>query len=50
MWLDDGESVHREIVSKGKVLYEKSDMGLGAQSRSRSRHRGKTVPKQSSVS
>src|SRR5207237_71487 len=39
MWLDDGESFHREIVSKGKVLYEKSDMGVGAQSRGRSRHR-----------
>jgi len=26
--LEEGESFHTEIVSKGKVLYEKSDAGL----------------------
>jgi uncharacterized protein len=29
--LDEGESFHTEIVTKGKVLYEKSNAGMGAQ-------------------
>jgi predicted nucleotidyltransferase len=37
MWLDEGESFHSEIVSKGKVLYEKSDGSMDSQSRGRSR-------------
>jgi uncharacterized protein len=28
-WLDEGESFHSEIVSKGKVLYEKGDGCVG---------------------
>src|ERR1700730_18575022 len=31
--LEEGESFHTEIVTKGKVLYEKSDAGVGAQGR-----------------
>jgi predicted nucleotidyltransferase len=31
--LEEGESFHTEIVTKGKVLYEKSDPGLGAKGR-----------------
>src|SRR5947207_4175467 len=31
--LEEGESFHTEIVTKGKVLYEKSDARLGAQGR-----------------
>jgi uncharacterized protein len=33
--LDEGESFHTEIVTSGKVLYEKSDAGVGAKGRSR---------------
>jgi predicted nucleotidyltransferase len=33
--LAEGESFHTEIVTKGKVLYEKSDSGVGAKSRKR---------------
>jgi predicted nucleotidyltransferase len=36
-WLDEGESFHGEIVSKGKLLYEKIDAAVGTQSRGRSR-------------
>jgi predicted nucleotidyltransferase len=31
--LEEGESFHTEIVTKGKVLYEKSNAGLGAKGR-----------------
>src|SRR5438874_11439933 len=31
--LDEGESFHTEIVTNGKVLYEKSDSGTGAKGR-----------------
>jgi predicted nucleotidyltransferase len=34
--LEEGDSFHREIVSKGRVLYEKVDTRMGAKSRSRS--------------
>jgi uncharacterized protein len=27
--LEEGDSFHTEIVSKGKVLYEKTDQGMG---------------------
>jgi predicted nucleotidyltransferase len=37
--LEEGNSFLTEIVSKGKVLYEKIDTGVGAQGRSRSRRR-----------
>src|SRR4051794_18248899 len=33
--LADQESFHTEIVTKGKVLYEKTDSGMGAQGRRR---------------
>ena len=33
--LKEGESFHSEVVSKGKVLYEKGDAGVGAKSRKR---------------
>ena len=33
--LREGESFHTEIVTKGKVLYEKSDSGMGEKSRRR---------------
>ena len=33
--LAEGESFHTEIVTKGKVLYEKSDSGVGPQGRKR---------------
>jgi predicted nucleotidyltransferase len=47
--LEEGDSFLTEIVSRGKVLYEKDDEGVGAQGRSRSRRRptnqpGKTTP------
>lgn len=33
--LKEGECFHTEIVTKGKVLYEKGDTGMGRQSRRR---------------
>jgi predicted nucleotidyltransferase len=33
--LAEGESFHTEIVTKGKVLYEKGDSGVGPKSRKR---------------
>src|SRR5262245_30111257 len=42
--LAENESFHTEIVSKGKVLYEKSDPRMGPKSRSRLRHRGTGQP------
>jgi predicted nucleotidyltransferase len=48
--LEEGESFHTEIVSKGKVLYEKSDEGMGAKGRSRLPSRQKArVRKRSSA-
>jgi predicted nucleotidyltransferase len=40
--LKDGDLFHTEIVSKGKVLYEKDDPGMGAQGRGRLPGRKKT--------
>ena len=37
--LAEGESFHTEIVTKGKVLYEKDDAGVGAKGRGRLPHR-----------
>jgi predicted nucleotidyltransferase len=37
--LEEGESFLTEIVSKGKVLYEKDDRRMGAKGGSRPRHR-----------
>jgi predicted nucleotidyltransferase len=39
--LDDGDLFHTEIVSKGKVLYEKDDPRMGAQGRGRLPRRAK---------
>jgi predicted nucleotidyltransferase len=40
--LAEGESFHTEIVTKGKVLYEKGDSGVGAKGRCRSSRRRTT--------
>jgi predicted nucleotidyltransferase len=40
--LEEGESFHTEILSKGKVLYEKGDARVGAQGRARSPGRKQT--------
>src|SRR5436309_3350197 len=40
--LAEKESFHTEIVTKGKVLYEKSDAGVGAKGRGRSPRRHPT--------
>src|SRR5262245_29031905 len=45
--LAEGDSFLREIVSRGKVLYEKDNQGLGAESRGRSRRRKKPVAQRS---
>ncbi len=42
--LEEGESFHSEIMSKGKVLYEKDDGRMGAEGRRRSRRRPKVQP------
>jgi predicted nucleotidyltransferase len=42
--LREGDWFLREVVTRGKVLYEKTDGGLGPKSRSRSGHRGARVP------
>ncbi len=46
--LEEGESFHTEIISKGKVLYEESHRRMGTQSRGRSRRRQKVQPKRDS--
>jgi predicted nucleotidyltransferase len=43
--LEEGESFLTEIVSKGKVLYEKDDRRVGAQGRSRSHRRPAKQPR-----
>jgi predicted nucleotidyltransferase len=45
--LDDKESFHTEITSKGKVLYEEKHRRMGAQGRSRSNRRPKVQSKRS---
>src|SRR5438128_9170916 len=37
--LQEGDSFLQEIISKGKVLYEKNDQGMGSKGRSRLRRR-----------
>jgi predicted nucleotidyltransferase len=44
--LEEGESFLTEIVTKGKVLYEKDDSGVGPKGRRRSRARQKGQSKQ----
>jgi uncharacterized protein len=46
--LEEGDSFLSEIVSKGKVLYEKSNRRLGAKSRSRLHSRSNHSAKQAS--
>jgi predicted nucleotidyltransferase len=43
--LKEGDSFLREVMSKGKVLYEKNDRGVGTQSRRRL-HVGAKPPRQ----
>ena len=43
--LEEGDSFLTEIVSKGKVLYEKDDGRMGEQSRRRSPRRTNSQPK-----
>ncbi len=43
--LEEGDSFLTEVVSKGKVLYEKEDRRVGAKGRSRSRHRPAKQPR-----
>ena len=42
--LEEGDSFLREITSRGKVLYEKADEGVGAKSGSRPPRRRETRP------
>ena len=48
--LDEGDSFLREIMSKGKVLYEKVDPRVGAKGRIRLPRRGKTRSEQRTLS
>ena len=48
--LEEGESFHTEIVTKGKVLYEKSDARLGAKGRGRLSRRPATCQRQRAIS
>jgi predicted nucleotidyltransferase len=48
--LEEGESFHTEIVTKGKVLYEKSDARLGAKGRGRLSGRTETRQRTRAVS
>ena len=41
--LAEGDSLLREIVTKGKILYEKDDARMGSQGRSGSSRRAKTI-------
>src|SRR5437016_11094603 len=45
-WLDEGELFHTEIVSKGKVLYEKGNGRVGTKGRRRSPPRQPSAAKQ----
>jgi predicted nucleotidyltransferase len=44
--LQEGDSFLHEILSKGKVLYEKADAGVGEEGRSRPHRRPAKQPKQ----
>jgi predicted nucleotidyltransferase len=43
--LEEGDSFLREITSKGKVLYEKADAGMGAEGRGRLPRRPQAQPR-----
>ena len=47
--LAEGESFHTEIMTRGKVLYEKSDSRVGPQRRGRSSRRRTTRQRESPV-
>src|SRR5947209_17982150 len=50
LWrLEEGDSFLREIVTRGKVLYEQADAGVGAESRGRPPHGKKPHPRARSV-
>ena len=48
--LEEGELFHTEIITKGKVLYEKSDARVGGQGRSRLSGRRRAGPRKHAVS
>ncbi len=48
--LAEGDLFHTEIVSKGKVLYENGDAGVGTKGRGRLSRRARTRPKRSASS
>src|SRR5688572_18447423 len=48
--LEEGESFHTEIVTKGKVLYEKGHSGMGAKGRGRLSGRPETRWRRRAVS
>jgi predicted nucleotidyltransferase len=48
--LEEGDSFLREIVSRGKILYEKADEGVGAKGGSRLHHRKETRARKRSSS
>jgi predicted nucleotidyltransferase len=48
--LEEGDSFLREITSKGKVLYEKADEGMGKESGGRLSARRKARPRKGTVS
>jgi predicted nucleotidyltransferase len=48
--LEEGESFTTEVVTKGKVLYEKNDARVGAQGRGRLSKRQKTRPRKEAAS
>lgn len=48
--LEEGDSFLREIMSKGKILYEKADGGVGAKGRSRSPRRAQAPRRRRSPS
>ena len=47
--LEEGESFHTEIVTKGKVLYEKKHAGMGAKGRGRLPARPTTRPRKGTL-
>jgi predicted nucleotidyltransferase len=48
--LDEKESFHTEILQRGKVLYEKSESGVGSQSRKRLQLGVRRRPKRKKIS
>jgi predicted nucleotidyltransferase len=47
--LEKGDSFLREIVARGKVMYENDDARMGTESRGRLRHRRTKQPQQDSL-